>query len=547
MRFDRRVRSVLAAEIALLFLTGIIACALVPSVAAAPPASYDFSFVWMTDTQYYSESHPAIYDGMTQWIANNRDGMKIRYVIHTGDIVETAANVTHWQNADHSMSILDDANVPYGVLAGNHEGHDGFLNYRQHFGSWRFQAKPYYHDFGDGTNENHYDLITSNGVKFVIVCLSFGYIPNANPWLLGTPLVINSTERAWASSIFQSHSDRIGILAVHEYINTGGAYPQESWGNDGSNLYNDVVAPNSNVWLVLCGHIGGARLNTKTVGSRTFYELLSDYQSLTNGGNGYQKIFYFDIAHNNAHVMTYSALLNQYGGTGYPFDEFDLTLPQQSPPAPTLTVTGAFHGARLAWTGVGAAGYNLYYSRVNDPNGATQYATDLAGTAYDVTGLPSDTWGKTCYFWVAPVDSGGVVAPTASWGMSSDTVWIYKIEITSVSLTENLPGSLQVRVEYRSRYLGSEGITVGVQIGEYLGPGTPSDVPNREISIVTTHPIALPSLMSTGVFNFGSTSSEFVSGSSYKAWIMLWNQLPGDPGYWEPYAAKMEKIPITIA
>jgi hypothetical protein len=206
-----------------------------------------------------------------------------------------------------------------------------------------------------------------------------------------------------------------------------------------------------------------------------------------------------------------------------------------------VTVTGAYHGARLVWTNVGAVSYIIYYSTVNDPNGATQYVNGVTGTTYDVKDLPSTTWEKTCYYWVAPAGS-----TMASWGMGSDKVWVYKVEVTGITVVKQVTGDIQMHVEYRSRYLGSEGIFVGVQIGEFLGPGVPSSVPDRQISIVSTRPIVLTTFMSTGIFNFGSTSNEFVSGKSYKVWVFLWNQLPSDPGYWEAYAAKTEKIPITI-
>jgi hypothetical protein len=559
----------------------------------------------MTDTQYYSASYPAIYDAMAQWVVNNQATMNIQYVAHTGDIVDGATSTAQWQNAVHSMGIIDTANIPWGVLAGNHDETDGSVNYHANFGSQKFAAKPYYHNDPSGNNDNHYDLITINGVNFVIVYLSWGTIGEGS-----------ATERAWASNVFQTYHSRIGILATHEYIGSGGGYS-----GDGAAVNTDVVLPNSNVWLVLCGHVTTARLNVKTVGSRTYYELLSDYQALANGGNGFEKIFYFDIANSNVHVRTYSAYLGQWGGSGYSYDEFDMTLPQQSPTTytitatagsggsispsgsvlvndgntptftitpnsgyhvldvlvdsvsvgavtsytfaavhaghtiaasfaqnaatPTVTVTGAYHGARLTWTNVGVLSYNVYYSMVNSPDGATLLATGITGLTYDVAGLPAGTYEKTCYYWVAPVSSAGE-APKSSWGSGNDKVWMYKIEITSVTITKQVAGDLKVNVQYRSRYLGSEGIVAGVQIGEFLGPGTSTNVPNRLISITSTNPIALLSFMSTGTFNSESTSSEFVRGSSYKAWIFLWNQLPSDPGYWEPYAAKAELLPITI-
>ena len=62
---------------------------------------------------------------------------------------------------------------------------------------------------------------------------------------------------------------------------------------------------------------------------------------------------------------------------------------------PTVTVIGAYHGARLTWSTVGVPNYNIYYNTVNDVNSATKYTTTpVSGTTYDVTDLPSSTVGS---------------------------------------------------------------------------------------------------------------------------------------------------------
>ena len=58
---------------------------------------------------------------MTQWIVDNKEKQNIQYVMHTGDIVDSMDRESEWVNADKSMKILEDANIPYGVLAGNHD------------------------------------------------------------------------------------------------------------------------------------------------------------------------------------------------------------------------------------------------------------------------------------------------------------------------------------------------------------------------------------------------------------------------------------------
>ena len=72
---------------------------LVQDEIPASSAEYDYTFVWMTDTQYYSESYPYIYDRQTQWIVENQAALKIKYVFHTGDLVDESDQEDQWNNA----------------------------------------------------------------------------------------------------------------------------------------------------------------------------------------------------------------------------------------------------------------------------------------------------------------------------------------------------------------------------------------------------------------------------------------------------------------
>ncbi|MBD5046369.1 hypothetical protein GUF44_03195, partial [Xanthomonas citri pv. citri] len=72
-----------------------------------PPAKDMYTFVWMSDTQYYAESYPHIFDKQTEWIKDNQKQLNIKYVFHTGDIVDDSADIRQWKNADRSMSVLD--------------------------------------------------------------------------------------------------------------------------------------------------------------------------------------------------------------------------------------------------------------------------------------------------------------------------------------------------------------------------------------------------------------------------------------------------------
>ncbi|WP_344342161.1 metallophosphoesterase, partial [Streptomyces rhizosphaericus] len=136
----------------------------------------DFSFVWMADTQYYSESYPHIYEQQVNWIAENQQEHNIEYVFHSGDLVNIHDDFEQWDVADRSMRVLDEAGVPYGVVAGNHDVNNKqryYDNYSQFFGEDRFEGKSYYGEsFQD--NRGHYDLISVNGMDFIMVHLGWG-------------------------------------------------------------------------------------------------------------------------------------------------------------------------------------------------------------------------------------------------------------------------------------------------------------------------------------------------------------------------------------
>lgn len=293
------------------------------------PASkeeYDYTFVWMSDTQYYSESYPHIYDQQTKWIVDNQENMNIEYVIHTGDLVDEADQEYQWINADNYMKTLDDNNIPYGVLAGNHDVSqktNDYTAYYNYFGANRFENRPYY---GGSylNNRGHYDLISINGNDFIMVYLGWG---------------IDEEGIAWMNDVLKAHPNRIAILNFHEYLQaTGTRHPI------GEKLYEEVVVPNKNVVAVLSGHYHESQTlideiddDGDGITDRQVYQMLADYQAGPEGGQGYMRLLHFDQDNNRVMVNTYSPYLddyNYYDNDLYPGkDEFvidlDLTLKEK--------------------------------------------------------------------------------------------------------------------------------------------------------------------------------------------------------------------------
>jgi hypothetical protein len=91
------------------------------SLFASGASLGDFTVVVLPDPQNYTQYYPQIFDSQTQWIAANASAQNIKLVLEVGDTVNHAQAATEWQNADHSFSILDQANVPYAIAIGNHD------------------------------------------------------------------------------------------------------------------------------------------------------------------------------------------------------------------------------------------------------------------------------------------------------------------------------------------------------------------------------------------------------------------------------------------
>ncbi len=204
------------------------------------PAKGNYTFVWMSDTQYYAQGHPHIFDKMTEWIKENKEKHNIKYVFHTGDIVDDSMVMKQWKNADHSMRTLDKAGIPYGVLAGNHDvGHkDGtYRTFGDFFGSRRFEQNMHYGG-SYKNNRGHYDLLSASGNDFIMIYMGWG---------------IAEQEIDWINQVLKRYPDRTAILCFHEYLLVSG-----NRSPIGETIYRKVVKPNRNVAMVLSGHYHNA-------------------------------------------------------------------------------------------------------------------------------------------------------------------------------------------------------------------------------------------------------------------------------------------------
>ncbi|MFJ5880340.1 metallophosphoesterase [Kitasatospora cineracea] len=293
------------------------------SADATPRDAYDFTIGWQSDTQYYNENQgwAAGTGGPDTWYAHQvaindfflaqRDNLNLQYVIHTGDIVDDYKATDfqgdnhdpayEWKNADAAYRKLDDAKLPYGVLAGNHDvGHaaDDYSQFGTYFGADRYRDNPWYGG-ETGNNRGHYDLVSAGGVDFLM--LSMGWDPG-------------DEQIAWMNSVIKRYPERKVWIDLHEYLLTTGTL-----GPVPQRIYDEVVKPNSNVFAVSSGHYHDAYTRTDGfdddgdgVADRTVYSMLFDYQGLEQGGLGFLRLLHFDNTGQKIVVRTYSPSLDTF-------------------------------------------------------------------------------------------------------------------------------------------------------------------------------------------------------------------------------------------
>ncbi|MED4560490.1 metallophosphoesterase [Bacillus altitudinis] len=258
-----------------------------------------YKMVWMSDTQYYARSYPHIFKKMVEWIRDQRDPLNIQYVFHTGDIVDDSKD-KQWNRADTFMRVLDQHQIPYGVLAGNHDvrhkdGH--YREYGRYFGAKRFEDKPYYGESYQN-NRGHYDLISAGGNDYMMVYMGWG---------------IKQNEIDWLNRVISEYPDRIVILNFHEYLLVSG-----NRSPIGDLIFHQVVKRHPNIVAVFSGHYHGASRKVDEIDDdhdgkvdRKVYQILADYQSGPEGGQGFMRLITADQEKNKLHFTTYSPYLNQ--------------------------------------------------------------------------------------------------------------------------------------------------------------------------------------------------------------------------------------------
>ena len=277
-------------------------------VDGEPPLPRDgsFTFAVLPDTQFYSQRHPDLFRAQTEWITAQRDARRIAGVFHLGDITNHNT-LKEWENARQAMKILDDANMPYCMVPGNHDYSEGgratdrttLLNEIFPIATCRNrQGWGGTYDREPDRIDNTFQFMEAGGRKFLVLGLEFG--PRAD--------VIR-----WANEVAGDHPDYEAILLTHVFVYHDDTrydwakYQDKQSGNphhypvakasgddvhDGEQLWRKLVSRHRNFILTINGHVlddGLGRLVTAAHG-REIPQQLVNFQMRPNGGDGWLRL-----------------------------------------------------------------------------------------------------------------------------------------------------------------------------------------------------------------------------------------------------------------
>ena len=297
-----------------LLLMGCTTTATEPTVPAflTSASQADYTIVYIPDTQYYSETYPATFNAQVQWIASHRDSLNIVFVSHLGDVVEHVPSGTEWQRASTSIAVLDAIGMPLGIAPGNHDLRSDWVGtagswkqFRLYFPASRYSTRSWwvgYYKASTVSRASSYQKIVASGDSLLFLHLEF----QAPDDVL-----------AWARGVVQSHPNHQVLVSTHSYLEPSGLRDTGARrrlnGNEGVDLWQELVRGEPNIRLVHSAHFcGEARAIATNDAGFPVHEILTDYQCLANGGDGWLRFYVVRPALGIIDAYTYSPTRNEW-------------------------------------------------------------------------------------------------------------------------------------------------------------------------------------------------------------------------------------------
>ncbi|SDI02325.1 calcineurin [Pseudomonas panipatensis] len=284
-----------------------------PSLTMRPRPG-EFVLALLPDTQYYAENnhkqlnffqHSQRFVGLpydpalalfaqTYWLAQNATALQMPMVVHLGDVVQNASNLSQWRVASAAMRQLEEGGVPYSIISGERDMHgsatpDDQRSLRDHFKDFFGPQRAAWQSTYAGSDPlglSQYHRFRVSGQTFLLLAL------DSHP---------SEATLDWAQQVIDQQPRLPVILVTHDIQPPGQA------DGDDARVWNRLVRRNDQIFLTLSGQINGSsHLRLRNDHGLSVDMLRLDYQDQYLGGNGLLRLLEFDLAHGHLEAFTLS-------------------------------------------------------------------------------------------------------------------------------------------------------------------------------------------------------------------------------------------------
>ncbi|MBQ4556172.1 MAG: metallophosphoesterase [Clostridia bacterium] len=273
-----------------------------------PVTDYAYSMAIIGDQQIISISYPDKLHYIYDWILENKDIKKIKYVMALGDITNERDKVSEWELVQSQFKRLS-GELPFAICRGNHDYSAPYNTYLN-FDGYTSDIVGKYND----NLEDMYKLIKIGNTDYLIMSLDYGP---------------NDEVLQWACGVVEQYPNHKVIVITHSYMADDGTTtdvndpvaPTTNYGyNNGDDIWEKFVRKYENIVLVLSGHIDSDRIRaTKVVGDHgnVVTQMLINPQGIDPlTPTGMVCMFYFNEDGNVITTDYYSTIRNQYFNIG---------------------------------------------------------------------------------------------------------------------------------------------------------------------------------------------------------------------------------------
>ena len=224
----------------------------------------NYNFLFVPDTQKYSNHNPEIFNSQMNWIAKNTKKNNIVMNAFVGDIVDSNSEV-QWNRSLEAISHLDKKEIPYIMAAGNHDyaGGDPFLT---HYGPERFADKEYYMG-SSPSGYGSYALVEAGSYEYLFLIVDMKNL---------------QMDLEWSKNVLDQHKDKPTIIVSHDII-----YPEIENNQtvavesaNGQLIWDELVNDHNQVFMTVNGHYFGITHQVKqNAAGNDVIQMLVNYQN----------------------------------------------------------------------------------------------------------------------------------------------------------------------------------------------------------------------------------------------------------------------------